>query len=87
MLVQLKQRIRVFCLTCGSALAALIWLLCLTALLFYMYTIYHNTEMLTIVFVYMAMSVIGVICFGYLVCDWYSRGRDKRSNSDFTLPV
>ena len=81
MLEQIKQRIRIFCLTCGKALAALVWLLCLTALLFYTHTIYRDTETLTFAVFYLTMSVIGVVCFGYLVYEWYRRGRAKRSNS------
>ena len=81
MLEQIKQRIRVFCLTCGRAFAAIVWLLCLTALMFYTYTIYHDTGTLTFAIMYLTMSVIGVACFGYLVYEWYRRGRAKRSNS------
>lgn len=81
MLEQIKQRIYVFCLTCGKALAALVWLLCMTALTWYTYTIYRDAESLTFVLLYLLMSVIGVGCFGYLVYEWHRRGRDKRSNS------
>lgn len=85
MIEQIKQRIRIFCLTCGSAL---IWLLCMIALLVYMYTIYHNSETLIIVSVYMMMTVVGMAWFGYLVYEWYRRGRDKRSNSESNdLPI
>lgn len=81
MLEQIKQRIRIFCLTCGKAFAALVWLLCMTALSYYTYTIYHTTETFTVATLYLGMSVIGVACFGCLICDWFHRGRDKRSNS------
>ncbi len=90
MIGQLKQRIRVFCLTCGKALAALVWLLCMNALMFYTYMCYRDAETLTFAILYLGMSVVGVICFGCLIYDWYRRGKDKRSNSDMQfadLPV
>lgn len=78
---QIKQRICVFCLTCGKAFAALAWILCMNALMFYTYTMYRNAETLTFAILYLILSVIGVACFGCLIYDWYRRGRDKRSNS------
>ena len=81
MLEQIKQRIRVFCLTCGRAFAALVWLLCMNALMFYTYTVYRDAETLTFATLYLILSVIGVACFGCLAYDWSRRGRAKRSNS------
>jgi hypothetical protein len=89
----IKQRIAVFCLMWGRTLFALIYLILLSALYFYTYTLTQHHDPITTVAaaLYGGGAIGGTILFVWSVCAWRRRGEEKRrascDDAELRLPV